>query len=269
MPTRPRCGRTRRSSKPSTGDDDDHRRACCRRPMAELCRIIQQPIDQSQPAEEFRCGSLTGEHSPWLSCTSSASSATARGNLVVPSPRSLDGSAIPPERRQPLAAELGFSETVYIDDPDTAQLRIFTPAAELPFAGHPLVGTAWLLSRHRSDPVTQLNPPSGPVPPGSAATRCGSAHPEQPPRPGVSTTCSRRIRRRHDRPARPRPRRRPILGLDRSTDRDRPGPSLRRPIRSPPRTKHAAPPRCCSRHTSVAPSPSSTATDQYRRAPRA
>ena len=73
----------------------------------------------------------------------------------------LDGSAIPPERRQPLAAELGFSETVYVDDPDTAQLRIFTPAAELPFAGHPLVGTAWLLGHYRSGPVTQLIPPAG------------------------------------------------------------------------------------------------------------
>ena len=50
----------------------------------------------------------------------------------------LDGPAIRAERRQPLAAELGFSETVYVDDPDTGQLRIFTPAAELPFADTPL-----------------------------------------------------------------------------------------------------------------------------------
>ncbi|HEX5907109.1 MAG TPA: PhzF family phenazine biosynthesis protein, partial [Propionibacteriaceae bacterium] len=76
----------------------------------------------------------------------------------------LDGPAIPPERRQPLAAELGFSETVYVDDPDTGQLQIFTPAGELPFAGHPLVGTAWLLNRHLNRPVAQLNPPAGPVP---------------------------------------------------------------------------------------------------------
>ena len=75
----------------------------------------------------------------------------------------LDGRAIPPERRQLLAAELGFSETAYVDDPDAGQLRIFTPAAELPFAGHPLVGVAWLLSRHLGGPVTQLNPPAGPV----------------------------------------------------------------------------------------------------------
>jgi predicted PhzF superfamily epimerase YddE/YHI9 len=76
----------------------------------------------------------------------------------------LDGPAMPPERRQPLAAELGFSETVYVDDLGTGGLRIFTPAAELPFAGHPLVGIAWLLSRHLGGPVRQLNPPAGPVP---------------------------------------------------------------------------------------------------------
>ena len=75
----------------------------------------------------------------------------------------LDQPAIPPERRQPLAAELGFSETVYVDHPNTGQLRIFTPAAELPFAGHPLVGVAWLLRRHLSRPVTRLIPPAGPV----------------------------------------------------------------------------------------------------------
>jgi hypothetical protein len=32
----------------------------------------------------------------------------------------LDGPAVPPERRQPLAAELGFSETVYVDGPEPA-----------------------------------------------------------------------------------------------------------------------------------------------------
>ena len=34
----------------------------------------------------------------------------------------------------------------------------------MPFAGHPLVGTAWLLSRHLGGPVTQLSPPAGSVP---------------------------------------------------------------------------------------------------------
>lgn len=74
----------------------------------------------------------------------------------------LDGSAVPEERRQPTATRLGFSETVYVDDAATGLLRIFTPATELPFAGHPLVGTAWLLDRGRDR--TTLRPPAGAVP---------------------------------------------------------------------------------------------------------
>jgi predicted PhzF superfamily epimerase YddE/YHI9 len=50
---------------------------------------------------------------------------------------------------QQTAADLGFSETVFIDWPagDVPSLRIFTPAAEMPFAGHPLLGTAWVLNQ--------------------------------------------------------------------------------------------------------------------------
>ena len=57
----------------------------------------------------------------------------------------LDGPAVPEAERQPLAAELGYSETVFVDDRARGRARIFTPAAELPFAGHPSVGTAWLI----------------------------------------------------------------------------------------------------------------------------
>lgn len=76
----------------------------------------------------------------------------------------LDGSAVPdPERRQAIAAELGFSETVFVDDAATGALRIFTPALELPLAGHPLVGSSWLL-RHVGTPAGVLRPPAGDVP---------------------------------------------------------------------------------------------------------
>ncbi|MGN5637476.1 PhzF family phenazine biosynthesis protein [Streptomyces sp. AC154] len=47
--------------------------------------------------------------------------------------------------RQELARRLGFSETVFVDDPERGHLEIYTPGLRLPFAGHPLVGTAWLL----------------------------------------------------------------------------------------------------------------------------
>ncbi len=52
----------------------------------------------------------------------------------------LDGSGM-----QDIAASLGFSETIFVESGASPAVRIFTPAAELPFAGHPLVGAAWAL----------------------------------------------------------------------------------------------------------------------------
>ena len=75
----------------------------------------------------------------------------------------LAGADIPPAQRQASAAHIGFSETVFVDDPDSGRVQIFTPAVEMPFAGHPLVGTAWLLAS-RGRAVPELNPPAGVVP---------------------------------------------------------------------------------------------------------
>jgi predicted PhzF superfamily epimerase YddE/YHI9 len=74
----------------------------------------------------------------------------------------LDGAEVPEERRQEVAAELGFSETVFVDDAAEGRMRIFTPAFELGFAGHPSVGTAWLLGKERAA-VEMLRPPAGEV----------------------------------------------------------------------------------------------------------
>lgn len=65
---------------------------------------------------------------------------------------------------QALAARLGYSETAVVEAPerDTARMRIYTPAVELPFAGHPTVGTAWWLA-DQDTPVTTLEVPAGPV----------------------------------------------------------------------------------------------------------
>lgn len=49
------------------------------------------------------------------------------------------------ESRQVLARKLGFSETVFVDDPERGTVDIRTPGLRLPFAGRPLVGAAWLL----------------------------------------------------------------------------------------------------------------------------
>jgi predicted PhzF superfamily epimerase YddE/YHI9 len=75
----------------------------------------------------------------------------------------LKGGDVPEEDRQRVAADLGFSETVFVEDPARGELRIFTPKTELPFAGHPLVGTAWLLASEGFE-VSVLRPPAGEVP---------------------------------------------------------------------------------------------------------
>jgi predicted PhzF superfamily epimerase YddE/YHI9 len=75
----------------------------------------------------------------------------------------LDSSPFEETRFQSIARDLGFSETVFLLDCEEARLRIFTPAMELPLAGHPLVGTAWLLDREGT-PTELLRPPPGEVP---------------------------------------------------------------------------------------------------------
>ena len=75
----------------------------------------------------------------------------------------LDGGAVPEERRQAVAADLGLSETVFVEDAAVGAIRIFTPAVELNFAGHPSVGVAWLLGRERGR-VERLRVPAGDMP---------------------------------------------------------------------------------------------------------
>jgi trans-2,3-dihydro-3-hydroxyanthranilate isomerase len=60
-----------------------------------------------------------------------------------------DAREIPEELLQPLAREINFSETVFVyqaEEGGHARIRIFTPAAEIPFAGHPTLGTAFILA---------------------------------------------------------------------------------------------------------------------------
>ena len=58
-----------------------------------------------------------------------------------------DAREIPEERLQPLAREINFSETVFVlpSDEGDARIRIFTPSSELKFAGHPTLGSAFVL----------------------------------------------------------------------------------------------------------------------------
>lgn len=68
---------------------------------------------------------------------------------VLPAAEGLDGAQM-----QAIAAEFNLSETTFVlppsDPAHTAEVRIFTPKSELPFAGHPNVGTAFVLARRGS-----------------------------------------------------------------------------------------------------------------------
>lgn len=81
------------------------------------------------------------------------------------------------DERLAIAKELGFSETVFVDDPVNGVIDIWTPSVRLPFAGHPCVGAAWLLAaaelttraghvsvRH-DDELTWITAPSAWAPP--------------------------------------------------------------------------------------------------------
>ena len=88
----------------------------------------------------------------------------------------VDASQVEPRERQRLAAQLGYSETIFVDLPSagstTAHATIYTPATELPFAGHPAVGASWWL-REIGRPINTLQVPAGLVQVSRGAGRQG------------------------------------------------------------------------------------------------
>lgn len=76
--------------------------------------------------------------------------------------REIDGSTM-----QALAREIGFSETTFVLPPErggTARVRIFNPDAEMPFAGHPVLGTAFVLAGPLQRGLVELETGVGDVP---------------------------------------------------------------------------------------------------------
>jgi trans-2,3-dihydro-3-hydroxyanthranilate isomerase len=81
---------------------------------------------------------------------------------VFPDGRGLDGDLM-----QRTARELNLSETVFFLPPSAgadALVRIFTPASELPFAGHPVLGSAFVLGEALGTATVRLETGLGPVP---------------------------------------------------------------------------------------------------------
>src|SRR5262245_29551594 len=78
-----------------------------------------------------------------------------------------DGREVDDETMQALAREMNLSETVFVLPPEAgghARIRIFTPASELPFAGHPTLGTAFVLAQPLQRDEIRLELAAGIVP---------------------------------------------------------------------------------------------------------
>jgi len=78
-----------------------------------------------------------------------------------------DGAGLSDELMQRTAREMNLSETVFLlpgENGADARARIFTPTAELPFAGHPVLGTAFLLGERLQKPVVRLQTGAGTIP---------------------------------------------------------------------------------------------------------
>jgi trans-2,3-dihydro-3-hydroxyanthranilate isomerase len=78
-----------------------------------------------------------------------------------------DGRGVPAERMQQIAREMNLSETAFVLPAEAggdARVRIFTPLTELSFAGHPTLGTAWVLAEQAGREVIRLETGAGLVP---------------------------------------------------------------------------------------------------------
>ena len=78
-----------------------------------------------------------------------------------------DARGLEDEAMQALAREVNFSESTFVFPPEEgghARIRIFTPLVELPFAGHPTLGTAFVLAGPLQTPELRLETARGIVP---------------------------------------------------------------------------------------------------------
>ncbi len=101
----------------------------------------------------------------------------------------LDADGLDGGHMQTIAREFNLSETVFVLEPDnpshSAKIRIFTPEMEVPFAGHPTIGTAALLAEQRSqgpgvgqDALVILEEQIGPIRVGVRANKSGATFAE-------------------------------------------------------------------------------------------
>jgi trans-2,3-dihydro-3-hydroxyanthranilate isomerase len=78
-----------------------------------------------------------------------------------------DAREIDADLMQALTREMNFSETTFLlpaEQGGTARVRIFNPSGEMPFAGHPVLGSAWVLAQPLQSGVIELETGMGIVP---------------------------------------------------------------------------------------------------------
>lgn len=87
-----------------------------------------------------------------------------------------DGDGLSYELMQRTARELNLSETVFMlppsEDGADVRIRIFTPTVELPFAGHPTLGSAYVIGERTGSPLVHVQTEAGVIP--VALTRAGN-----------------------------------------------------------------------------------------------
>src|SRR3972149_12169165 len=90
------------------------------------------------------------------------------GNLLAVFP---DATGLDAVTMQALAREMNLSETTFVTPSSSAtrRVRFFTPAAEIPLAGHPTIGTWWMLAGAGELEVPSSGKQRGPPEPGAGA----------------------------------------------------------------------------------------------------
>ena len=113
-------------------------------PVAQLHLVhdLVRPLSPGRSKRPIPCARCRSSTSPGVLQRRRLRGQPARG---VPRRHGIPGDA-----RQAIAAHLGLSETVFVDDAGRGELRIFTPTVELEFAGHPSVGSRLAAAAERA-----------------------------------------------------------------------------------------------------------------------
>lgn len=131
-----------------------------RAPVVTDARRRRRVLAGGRPACQRR--PVTGSH-PFVLADVFTDRPLAGNQLAV----FLEGGAVPAASYQAIAREMNLSETVFVLPPATggdAAVRIFTPGVELRFAGHPALGTAFVLAERSGADEVVLETGNGPVP---------------------------------------------------------------------------------------------------------